>query len=53
MNPKKEIKKSGYCISLTPSVASAADRMSMRDGDSRSNFIEKLIKREMERRAEK
>lgn len=53
MNPKKEIKKSGYCISLTPSAAEAANRMAMRDGDSRSNFIEKLIKREAERRAER
>jgi hypothetical protein len=49
-NRKKEIKKKTFNFSLTPSTIDLADKMSMKDGDSRSSFVEKLIKHEAERR---
>lgn len=49
-NRKKDIKKITCNLCLTPSVIDLADKMSMKDSDSRSSFVEKLIKTEAERR---
>lgn len=50
MNRKKTITKENYNICATPASIAAADRMSMKDGDSRSTFIEKLIRAEAKKR---
>jgi hypothetical protein len=52
-NRKKEIKKKGYNIILTPSNVDAADRMAFRYKMSRSGFIDKLIVEEIERNEHK